>query len=301
MYNSNTLPNDLANTEIHTGENVSDSVQVRLLRLVNLPENEYSAGVETFVASRIEEFSNIPPLNSISLLHKDPVKDFIQPETAMIAHVLQSIPYHLDDARAYDSTFNWIRQLYFRDSETNPVQDPERTLTKASVEATQIGLVQYFGSYAGDAAKRALAVADIIDEDRPQSESISCFGSSAVCLERAAIAHNTLKILGIDSTLVLGRLREHDKDGSIITSEAHAWILLRLSSGKQVQFDPTNPILYRNEMGEVTWAKPNLKLLPDDKSSGIDVELLEINTNSDRTQSQTVGHLLHYDYETEQM
>lgn len=284
---------------LHSGETVTPDIQSRVLGLLELPQDEFAASTESFVSSRMQELSTVPSLGSFSLLSSEPVKDFIQPETAMVASVLLSKPYHLDDPKAYEASFNWVKQLYARKFAVSSEVEPEKALLNAAVEAVQIGQVQYFGSYVGDAQKRAMAVADILDDDASDSESVACFGSSAMCLERASVAHNTLKILGIDSSLVHGTVSDLSEDGTTISSEVHAWVVLRTPTGKRVQFDPTNPILHKNDAGAITWCGPNLKTLDEDTFKGVDVILHEAHTNPDGTQELVKTHQLHYTYGTD--
>ncbi len=71
--------------------------------------------------------------------------------------------------------------------------------------------------------------------------------NAAMCLERAAFFHNTLKILGFDDILKIGSMKYNDVEG------IHAYNLLITKKGNYALVDPTNFVInIKNEKRRFT-------------------------------------------------
>lgn len=160
--------------------------------------------------------------------------------------------FFMDDPKAYEAALPYV-QSTFKSLEGR--MDPERAYLNAVLAGAQIGEVQYFGSYVGDIRKMMGVAGDFIDDDTDERLSVAEFGSGAMCRQRAAVVHNTLKLFGVSSRLELGNLAHITEDGTANT-EQHAFLTFENTRGERYILDPTNPIVHRNDDGQITWAKP---------------------------------------------
>ncbi|HPR09360.1 hypothetical protein KDA06_03380 [Candidatus Saccharibacteria bacterium] len=287
---SNQLP------QIHPlPEQYPKTVQARVLELFGLAEGDFEPQVTKFVASRVAELSQDSPGTSIGMGFERE-DGFIAADRPMVLSKLHSRPYKMDDPSAYTASFKWLKLQYSLLKQSRTTYDDERLLIDAALRATQIGQVEYFGSYTGNETRRMVAVADLIGKDIPPSESIAVFGSSAMCKERAAVVHNTLKIIGVDSSFMVGNLHVVSLDKQMVEDQPHAWVVVRPKTGGVYQYDPTNPILHIDADGEPTWADPNVKPLDANWHEGVDVGLEEWTTNPDGSKVASEKYQVHYTY-----
>lgn len=277
------------------GEIAVRDIQAEVLAIFELPETDFGSAVSAFVATRMEELKT----NNLGAIDLDTtrVDDFITPEVEMIPS-RYSRPYHMDDPRAYEVSFKRVKQQFEAIAKGNPDFEVDRIFLNAAIRGTQIGQVDYFGSYVGHMRNRLGLVADVMDVDLPERESIAIFGPNAVCQERAAVVHNTLKIMGIDSRFIVGDLGTAQSDNQTGKSESHAWIVIKSRSGKFSQFDPTNPIIYKNSDGNPIWCDPNIKVLSGGEESDVGVVLKEMSINEDGSRTSSDKCRLHYTYPT---
>jgi hypothetical protein len=153
------------------GEIAVRDIQAEVLAIFELPETDFDSAVSAFVATRMKELRT-DNKDSIGM-GTTRVDEFITLERPMILSAIQSRPYHMDDPRAYETAFKWVRQRYEAITERRPDFEIDKRFVSAAVRGTQIGQVEYFGSYVGNARRRLTVVADIIDDDLPESESVA--------------------------------------------------------------------------------------------------------------------------------
>jgi hypothetical protein len=96
---------------------------------------------------------------------------------------------------------------------------------------------------------------DFIDSEYSQETfSISELKEVAMCMERAAVSHNMLHLLGIDSTLEVGELKIPDGEKG-----GHAWLVIKGPDGIDRIFDPLNCHVIKDEAGNIIGVHPLVK------------------------------------------
>lgn len=244
-------------------------------------EQAETAAVSDYVQRRMGELSESDPGEAIGLVSGGTDK-FIAPDTPMIMSALMSKPYYLNDPGAYEKAFPYIKRSY---EGMVTSLSPERAYLNAVLNGVNFGQIQYFGSIAGDIDHRMAVAADFITDDDAEEVpvSIADFNTSAMCQERAGIAHNGLLIYGVESKFEVGSLGVKKDDGTV-ESEPHAFLTITGTSGNRSIYDPTNPILIKDETGEVVSVRPAFwKLSPDEKGQQ-EVQLREYTVTGGKPQ-----------------
>lgn len=275
-------------------EDLLQNAMAEVVPLFALVEADSTAAVSDYVTRREAELSQTDRRDSISILQGG-TDTYIAPETAMIMSVMFAKPYYLDDKRAYEAAFPYIRSAYGVLREQLP---ENRAYLNAVIEGVNTGQAMYFGSIAGDPRQRMMLAADIIsDEDEDIAPlSVAEFKTSAMCMERAGVAHNGLLVFGVASNFEAGELGVKSDDGSVDT-EAHAFLTITGTEGKRYIYDPTNPILVKNEDGGVIAIKPALYPLDTDENGQQEVQLREFTVRDGQTQ-ETRSRTLVYSLQT---
>lgn len=266
------------------------TIMERVLPILELEGEEFDNAVTAFVTARIDELPKHSSTPSISMVHGG-TSEFIGPETAMVASGIMTRPYYLDDPKAYEASFSYVKKYYEQFKSKLPA---DRAYLNAVIAGTNYGQAQYFETYAGDPAARLRAMADIIDDDVPESSSIADFKKIAVCQERAGVVHNTLLILGIDSKFETGYMSVENEDGTV-DREAHAFLTATNSAGERVLFDPTNPILIKDESGNVVSIAPTHFKMNDTTGMEVDGDIKErtiVDGKQEVTRSRRVTYIL---------
>jgi hypothetical protein len=278
MTNTNTLPKHQLHGEAVQNPDAIENmhaVMERVLPIFELEGEDFDNAVHEFVAARTVELESHGTESSIG--HHDGGTDkFIGPDTAMVGSMLMSKPYYMDDPSAYEIPFKNMKQYYDLYKTKLPT---DRAYLNAAVNGVNLGQAQYFESIVGDPGAHRMVMADIIDFDdldvsTPDNGSIADFKKVAMCQERTAVAHNTLKILGVDSRYETGYVSVMNEDGSE-QGEPHGFVTFLNTQGGRVLFDPTNPVLVRNERSEITTISPfHFKIgdMADNKAHGVLVE-----------------------------
>lgn len=243
-----------------------------VLPTFGLDQETGAAAFHDFAAQRVEQLSAEDPKKPIGAAYGG-TDQFISPETGMILSGLFDKPYHLDDPRVYDVAFPRVREFYNKFQ--GKVSD-EKAYVTAVIHGANYAQAEYFGSVVGDAANRGLVTADNVSDEGIDQEdaSIADFKQSAQCQERAGIVHNTLHMFGVKSELITGDLASEQQNGTH-ASEPHAFLVIDGSEGQQYIFDPTNPIIVRDESGKITSFKPALYPLDLDQQGQQRVEFTE--------------------------
>ena len=167
----------------------------------------------------------------------------------------------------------------------------ERVIDKISeygdsraLTAVQHATTEYFGTLVPNAEQEAIRNAKF-DMPSPESKnySISDNKEGALCTERAAVAHNLLQFMGIESHFVLGSMIEKTASGEI--DERHSYLLIKPGDTYLI-YDPTNPTYCYGdeELTEFQQYLPyiidtGMKELPDAKSVFTDEPIIMFKNN----------------------
>lgn len=241
-------PNPTAQDDTYLG------VAAEVTPLFELDETTAVEAFHDFVARRIDELSVGEQQTSVGAA-KGGTDEFIRPQTEMILSELLSRPYHMDDPSAYETAFPQIRNLYKQYVEK---MSPEKSYLNAVIQGANFAQAVYFGSVVGNPHKRSEVSDDIVSDDPlPETFSIADFEHGAMCQERAGVVHNTLHIFGVESSFVAGDLSVNHEDGST-NSEPHAFLVITGSEGQKYILDPTNPVVYKDEEGQIKTFTPAL-------------------------------------------
>lgn len=117
-------------------------------------------------------------------------------------------------------------------------------------------LSEYFGNHFGTQSTEARNREFYSDHTTADSETINLSELKgekiAVCAEKATVAHNYLKFLGIDSHVVFSN---NCKLGD--SRDGHVYIIFSTTNGRFI-FDPANPILVEDNEGKINSVNPAL-------------------------------------------
>jgi|GEM_PF-2338790 len=226
----------------------------RVVPIFELDDAAFAPAAKAYIDARVDELSPLASETTVGAAHGGTSK-FIGPNTLMLGASLFSKGYYLDDNEAYEPAVGYTRSIY---NSASARMAPARAYVFSALRGVNYGQAIYFDSIIGNPNASSRVSADIIDDDLPESEaSIRDFKYVAMCQERAGVAHNSLLILGIRSRLERGTISVVNEDGSI-DSESHAFLTVERDDGSRYIFDPTNPIMTRNEDGLISDIKPAL-------------------------------------------
>jgi hypothetical protein len=184
-----------------------------------------------FVLGRLNELENQSKNDTQEILANDFKKGFIGKETEIHAGEGTDLNLFIDDDNLYLNFANFIK--------TQNVKNIFSLLT-----LTQKFVSDLFGQK-GNAENRLNKYSsffEVIGQEQKTKVSIKDFygNNTAECLERSAAAQNLLSFIGVDTTLVNGKLKTNDKD------ELHAFNLIE-NKGEKILFDVTNPIYFEKD------------------------------------------------------
>lgn len=229
-------------------------VQDQYLALVGLDDAEYSQAAAAFVHDRVEQLQNEAWSGESIGFDTGNLQGFIGDKT-VISPTRMGSGYRLDDHTVYNH-IPPLMKTFYNDILSKVGGDATKAYINAAFHTAQYVQQQYFGSVAGDLKARYALDLDIIDDDMPTDlvKSVAEVGTAAVCMERAAIANNTLQILGLKPVLEIGQLtsEKHTKP------EDHAYLFVASATGQEYLFDPTNPKLVFDESNNLVATTPSL-------------------------------------------
>jgi len=190
---------------------------------------------------------------------------YIHPETDLRigSVILNGKPFRIDD-----ETIPNLFAEQFQEQSVNHEINSESLSDMAMyvslvVNSVQATVNKYFRTDGKPKHTRADLLADIIalddEDDIAPHNSIADFKGVAECFEIAAVAHNCLKIAGVNSQLVFGKLKQH-VEGMEDSTESHVFIMFTTPSGKRYLFDPANPGTCVDGNGQFAGYKATLKL-----------------------------------------
>lgn len=244
----------------------------RLGEVFNLPQEQQEAAIKGFISGRIAELTEVDNHDYINGDERGGIRDFISSER-LVSFGVGNKSLKFDDDGAYVPIIRMVN-LYAKQLEANDV-DGEKKYREAVVKGVNHGQAVYFQSWVGDIRKSALLSYDIIDDnDEISTVSISDVGRSAVCIQRAPLSHNALRILGFDSALFFGQL--HTAGNSKSIDEKHAVVIYKSSRGSNILFDPTNPTAWYDSEGTLYHTEPTLKNIGADVPTLVDMTLQKV-------------------------
>lgn len=142
--------------------------------------------------------------------------------------------FTVDDDQIYSDSIKNLQSF----DEKFPTMNPYRLALRTAQETT----TQYFGNLVPSPEQQQIRHEKF---DTPSSEehiySIADERHSALCAERAAVAHDILQFLGQESYYVGGKLNEQSSDHE--TSELHSYVIIKNPDTEHYEiFDPMNPV-----------------------------------------------------------
>ncbi len=233
--------------------------QTAAIRLFELPDDIFNEELPKFIQARTEALSEGVSRRVIS----DDTPSF----TSFIASgrplfpaesLLDQQPFVLDDPKAYEMTISRTRSEY-----KNLVRrfDPAKALINAAVRGSFEAQVLYFGSYYGNEWQRLHRLENGKESSVPGSTSVTVIGDAAMCMERAAIVHNSLLMVGVSSEYCVGGLKKCDNEGKKTAGEGHVFLEVVGPDGSRFLYDPANPKVTEYPEQGVRIARPNTQKL----------------------------------------
>lgn len=259
--------------------------------MLGLESEAMQTELSTYVHQRVDELSPTSDTESVSL-GQGGTERYINRDVEMAPGIFYVRPFKLDDTAAYEASIPYIAEAF---SVLSDLEDAKRSYITAVLRGVNLGQAVYFESYEGSPSRHA-KITDLLVDDNQEGLSISSFGDAAICLQRAAVAHNTLHIFGISSRLEVGKL-SHTSDQGEEISEAHAFLTIIGSDGTKYIFDPSNPIKHVNEVGQTVYIEPAIYELNPDEEGRQMVSLAEYTIDggvTKQTGSKTITYTLAY-------
>lgn len=209
------------------------------------------AELKEFMDSQVCYFLQFSSINKIG--QSTSCEDFINSDVGIVSEGELSKEFFLDDDSIYEGLESRVVNIYNKIVQQRPEISLRQAYINASIQAVQMQIIKYFNNtIVGNRINRSLMLADIISDDNNKEKySISELKDVAMCMERAVVSHNMLKVLGIDNTLEVGGL--HINNGTHL--EGHAWIVLDGTNGKNI-FDPLNCHIHKDASGAVVKVSP---------------------------------------------
>lgn len=254
-------------TDPSPGE-LSDN-QLAAIRLFELPDDIFDAELPEFVRAQTEALSEGTSRNVISD-DTPSFSGFIAPDRPLFAAegFIDQQPFVLDDPIAYEMSISRIRFEYKKIAHKF---DPAKALLNAAVRGSSDAQILYFGSYYG-VDQRLDRIEHGKESAVPGSTSVTVIGDAAKCMERGAIVHNSMLMVGVGSEYCVGGLKKFDNDGAKVAGEGHVFLKLKGSSGRDIIYDPANPkITEYPDRGEMM-ARPNTFPLDDGRANSFSVD-----------------------------
>lgn len=226
---------------------------------IELPDKVFGESLRGFVASKMLELSQGVSKSEVTDTSL-PFKEFIPSDRPMwpAIDVWDQRPFVLDNTSVYENTIMSARHRYLATVER---LGPERALLNAAVRSSFEAQALFFGSYFGNTMQRLNRLEYADESATPGSISVTSIGKAAMCMERAAVVHNSLLVMGVSSTYCLGRLETYDENGKLVTSAGHAFLEIDGLEGKRYLYDPTRPVVTETQEENNGAADPNVHLL----------------------------------------
>lgn len=225
-------PQSITETETQP-ESIIDQIKI----LPNITEMR-----QDFIEQRLSQLGENPirKLEKMDQFFSPITSGFLDKTMKIQPGINEKASFVTDDNQIY---FDSIKRLQLLD-EKFPTMDPYRLALRTAQETT----THYFGNLVPSAEQQQIRDRKF---DTPSNEeyvySIADDRPSALCAERAAVAHNILQFLDQESYYVSGDLNEKSSDHE--ASELHSYVIVKNPNTEHYEiFDPMNPIhCYGNE------------------------------------------------------
>jgi|GEM_PF-5487221 len=243
------------------------ATQIEVEHLMKAPEQEFENAAVDFVVERVGQLTS-ESLESDGLVHRyQGAHDaFIRYDTE-VRPMPEGIGFYVDDASAYKLTLEQMRKL--RDPEAGQLSRAEYVGT--ALQAVQGMEADYFENLKPTEEQEftrnyAVLLGAIPGNAYLRTPSISELKDVALCTERAALAHNALRVLGVESQLVFGGMEIGAK------KFAHTFVKVEDGQGGSMIYDPMNPWLTFNETREIMGIEPSITPVPEVSDDTVSVK-----------------------------
>lgn len=227
-----------------------EEVMADLQVIMNIEDPEIQQqAMQVFIEKRLKELQKEVPekQNTLSLVGNRAEGQFIHPETE-IKRSWMVDGFKVNDPEIYTVLLENLRKIYKHWNKPN--------LRQITGHSVIYALSEYFGNHFGTQNTEARNREFYSDHTTADSETINLSElkgkNLAVCAEKATVAHNYLKFLGIDSHVVFSN---NCKLGD--STDGHAYVIFATKNGRFI-FDPTNPILVEDNEGKINSVNPAL-------------------------------------------
>lgn len=213
--------------------------------------------VKAFIEKRLKELEKEATNKKgvLSLVGNCAVGEFIDPETEIKrAYYLDG--FHINDPEIYNVLLTTFAKFY------KAWNKPQMNVLLGHSIIYALG--NYFGNHYSTENSEKRNVNFYSDHSDLDSKTINLSElkgkNFAVCAEKASVAHNYLKFLGIDSHIIFSNNCRLDEE---TPGNGHAYIILETKKGKFI-FDPTNPIVIKNTEDVIISLEPSLYKISDE-------------------------------------
>ncbi len=203
-------------------------------------KQEQESAMQKIIDKRLAELHEESPKKQETFGTRSVTGEFIHPDTEIIKFY-GGDRLKLNDPDAYKSllqAFSDFRKAWKIDTKKTTMQSIDRAL----------GI--YFGNTFSSNSTLKENIKFYSDHTHSESDSVNLSELKgkgiAVCAEKASLAHNYLKFLGIDSKLV-SSLNCRFTEGN---NDSHAYNLISTKNGEFL-YDPSNPVIIRDAQNEI--------------------------------------------------
>ena len=203
--------------------------------------------VDNYIGERLKELAKEVPAKQrmLSLVNSRAEGQFIHPETEIKRNLIVD-SLRINDPEIYKYLLASFAKFY------KSWNKPE--VKKTTGHSIIYALGDYFGNYLGTGNTEARNVEFYMDHTTANSEPINLSELKgkklAVCAEKATVAHNYLKFLGIDSHVIFSNDCKLDE-----SNNGHAYVVYANKKGRFI-FDLSNPVLIEDANGKITGVNP---------------------------------------------
>lgn len=237
-----------------------DRMLSAIAEIIDLPEGEErNQKIDELVNSRLEELTAVTEPRKFIIVSK-PVKGFLHPESEVSRSLIVD-PFKVDDPDIYKDLIE-----SFQEFKRSPAWEA-RTLREVAPFAIQRAIGKYFGNHFPTGNAEKVNRAFYMDRSDAFSEPFSIRElkgkNFAVCAEKSSVTQNLLAFLGYESELVAttkARLNSPEQDDQ----DGHMYNIISRGENHQI-FDPTNPVLVKDENGSVRSVFPALYSIDEEK------------------------------------
>lgn len=210
-------------------------LMLQVMEIFRLSESEFDKAVESFIRERISLMCQSQKPQVIDTYDGQGVySQFIHPESDVKVFFNHPRSLRIDDDAIYKVFFGFLRR------------DPNL------FRAIQETLKCYFGDYIQDDEISQCRARYYRREGPDLFVSVSALKGKAVCVEKAAVAHNILHFLGLESHFICS-----DRCFLDNAEIMHAYLVIAYE-GRLYIYDPTNPNEERTGVANLVIQSPFL-------------------------------------------